>query len=132
MTLQQFMAAENGKKVDWDGWYGAQCVDLAQLYNQQVNGVPVGLTGNACDIQFTYPRAYYTFIGNLPWNAPKTGDIVIWKKSATLPYGHIAICINAGHWSLTTFDQNWPLGSGCHAQNHNYLSPAIAGWLRRK
>jgi hypothetical protein len=34
------------------------------------------------------------------------------------------------HISFTSFDQNWPLNSLCHFQNHNYTG--VLGWLHPK
>ena len=38
MTLIEFVNRYLGKKVDFDGHYGAQCVDLFRQYNRDVLG----------------------------------------------------------------------------------------------
>ena len=40
MTLDEFVKEYEGKKIDYDGSYGAQCVDLVRLYIQLVWGLP--------------------------------------------------------------------------------------------
>ena len=40
MTLTQFIKKYLGTKVDFDGKYGAQCVDLYRQYCAEVLGVP--------------------------------------------------------------------------------------------
>ena len=40
MTLEDFIITYIGKKVDFDGSYGAQCVDLFRQYNKDVWGNP--------------------------------------------------------------------------------------------
>lgn len=131
MVLSEFIKKYNGKKIDWDGYYGAQCVDLAEAYNREVNKVPTNIPGNACDFQWTYPRAYYTWVTNYWWTKPKVGDIVVWRRSASLPYGHVGVISSVnGITSFYSFDQNWPTGWPCHNQYHRYSG--VAGFLRRR
>ena len=40
MNLREFIIKYNGKKVDFDGAFGAQCVDLFRQYNKDVWGNP--------------------------------------------------------------------------------------------
>ncbi len=40
MTLDEFVKKYLGKKVDYDGQYGAQCVDLFRQYCKDVLGIP--------------------------------------------------------------------------------------------
>lgn len=40
MTLTQFIKTYLGKKVDFDGMYGNQCVDLYRQYCKDVLNVP--------------------------------------------------------------------------------------------
>ena len=46
ITLKQFIALHDGKYLDFDHVYGAQCVDLVQFYLRDVLGLPP-LPGNA-------------------------------------------------------------------------------------
>lgn len=126
MTVSEIMTLLDGVFVDFDGYYGDQCVDWVQIVNK-FYGAP-RLTGqNASDIWNTYPQANYTRIINGPSNFPAEGDIVIWKG----PPGHIAIA-RKGCTSmlLKTMDQNFPTGSRVHSVDHNYNG--VLGWLRKK
>jgi hypothetical protein len=125
MTASEFFTKYNGKAVDWDHYYGYQCVDLAQYYNYEVISAPP-LIGNAKDIWNTYPQAYYTKIVNSPTNVPLKGDVVIWGSGAGGGYGHIAVFYQGDMYQFTSFDQNWN-GAYCHFQPHNYNY--ILGWL---
>ena len=129
MTYQEFKNKYNGRPLDFDGFYGYQCMDLAQFYNKEVvNGAR--LMGNAKDVWDTYPQDKYTKIANTPTGVPLKGDIVIWKGMPGNQYGHIAVFDNGNVNSFVSFDQNWPVGSYCHLQNHNYNY--VLGWLHPK
>lgn len=128
-TLAAFIAAWTGKPCDFDGAYGAQCEDIAQQFNREcVGGKP--FRGNAVDAWNTADLAAYTHIANAEGNAPAPGDIVIWGESAaagTGVYGHIAVAVHGDAHSFVSFDQNWPEGSVCHLQPHDYAG--VIGWL---
>src|SRR5690349_19255194 len=123
MTLQQFIATYTGKPIDVDHVYGPQCVDLANAYARDVLGAPL-FAGNAVDIFSMFPTTAYTRAVNTPSNFPAPGDIIIWggpnATVGTTEYGHIAVCITSTIAAFTSFDQNWPEGSVCHAQPHTY------------
>jgi len=129
MIVSEAFTLLDGVFVDFDGYYGDQCVDLAQIINRMY-GSPRLTGATAKDIWNTYPQASYTRIANTPTNIPNEGDLVIWG-SGIGPAGHIAIA-RAGSTSmiLKTFDQNFPTGSRCHSVDHNYNY--VLGWLRKR
>lgn len=132
MTISEVFFLLDGLFVDFDGYYGDQCVDLAQVINK-LYGAP-RLSGDAKDIWNTYPKENYTRINNAATNLPPEGAIVIWKgnqPNVTGPAGHIAIA-RKGCTSmlLKTFDQNYPTGSRCHSVDHTYAG--VLGWLIKK
>jgi len=129
MTYQEFLYKWNGKPCDFDGYYGNQCVDLANQYNQDVIGAP-RLTGNAKDIWDTYPKDKYDRITNTPTGVPQKGDLVIWGAMPGNSYGHIGIFDNGNVNTFISFDENFPAGSYSHLQNHNYNY--VLGWLHPK
>jgi uncharacterized coiled-coil protein SlyX len=132
MTLQQFIAEFTNVGIDNDHAYGNQCVDLYDAYCAYVINCPIILVNGAINIFDNYPTAYFDRIANSPDPNlfPHFGDVVIWGAMGNNPYGHVAVCINANSTSFTSFDQNWPPGSTCHQQNHNYDN--VIGWLRPK
>lgn len=130
MTTDEFIAKYNGKGIDYDGYYGYQCMDLYQQYTKEVVGAPRVAAPAAANVWLSYPQDHYQRIANSPTNFPQKGDVVIWKKAANLPFGHIAVCISANASSFVSFDQNWPTGSLSHQQPHNYTN--VQGWLRPK
>lgn len=131
MTIKDFFNKWNGKGIDFDGYYGYQCVDLYRQYCQEVLGIPQSpkVTG-ASNIWESYLKEHFIEIKNTPDAIPQFGDIIIWNKYAGGGYGHVAIFDSGDVDSFTSFDQNWPVGSLCHFQPHNYTN--VIGWLRPK
>lgn len=129
LTLTQFLAKYTGTYTDFDNAYGPQCEDLAQQFNRDCVGGHA-FTGNAVDAWQTYDSADYARIPNADSNAPAPGDIVIWGQSTvagTGIYGHIAVAVHGDSHSFVSLDQNWPTGSSCHLQTHDYAG--VIGWL---
>lgn len=128
MTLQQFIAKYNGKYLDYDKAYGAQCVDVTKAYYKEVLGIAPKM-GNAIDYWYSIdPR--FIRIANTPTNSPKPGDILVFGKSYGY-YGHVAVVTSANVWNVQGFEQNNPLGSPCTYRNH-YMYRGVLGWLRKR
>jgi len=141
MTLQQWYDATEGKYLDVDSAFGAQCVDVIKDYYRKVIDIEPQ-RGNAIDYWTTYPTAHFTRIVNTPSLIPRGGDIVIWGSTGSPgwdgknvgQYGHIAVCLNGA--TVNTFkslDQNWPFSNGttpAKTITHSYT--AIKGILRPK
>ena len=134
MTLQDFVAKYTNVLVDYDKFYGGQCVDLFRQYLKEVLKVPQPrpILG-AADLWDVIDTATFERISNSLTNIPQPGDIMIWKKSRALPFGHVGIVHSANVMRFTSFDQNFPVGTRCHLQTHYYLgSYPVLGWLRLK
>lgn len=130
MDTDRFFLKWNNIGCDFDGYYGFQCMDLYQQYNKEVMSGPHLPSPAAADVWNNYPKVLYERISNTPNNFPVKGDVIIWKKAPSLPFGHISVCYSADTSNFVSFDQNWPVGSTCHFQNHNYTN--VQGWLRPK
>jgi hypothetical protein len=131
MTLEEFIKKYTGKYIDWDGVYGAQCVDLYRFYCKEVLEVPQSppIPG-AADIWNNYLTAYFDKITNTPEGVPTKGDVMIWSKNTGGGYGHVAIFYDGTVSKFRSFDQNWPTGSPCQLVSHYYKN--VLGWLRPK
>ena len=114
MTLEEFTNKYNGKPVDFDGVYGAQCVDLFRQYVKDVWSIKEHTgscvtTGGAKDLYLDYnkmPLEKKYFIRSST-KSPKPGDVVIWDSSPTNKYGHVAICLGLlGTDSIIVFEQD--------------------------
>jgi len=132
MTPQDFFNKYNGKGIDFDGAYGDQCMDLMNQFSVEVWGDTSG--------QLRAPTAYQSWLKNSPdyekihyqlGKVPQEGDIIYWSDQYIKGTGHVAVATNKGNQSVfTSFDQNFPLGSKCHYQEHTYNG--VVGWKRRK
>lgn len=136
MTLNEFRSRWLGKKADWDGAYGGQCVDLFRFYVHEVlnQPQPKGVTG-AADFWTNYPtdpnlNKYFDRIANTPNGIPQAGDVMVWNKNAGGGYGHISIYLKGDVNSFVSLDQNWPTLNKVTETNHNYNN--VLGWLRPK
>lgn len=132
MTPQDFFNKYDGKTIDYDGAYSGQCMDVMNQFRLDVH--------NDSSNQLRAATAYqswlkggqdYDKIHYQPGLAPQEGDIVYWSDQYIKGTGHVAIATNKANQSVfTSFDQNWPVGSKCHYQEHTYSG--VVGWLRHK
>jgi hypothetical protein len=134
MTLNDFVQTYNGKYVDFDGAWGAQCMDEMHQFIVEVLGInnaSVLAAPCARDVYVNFPsitgHELFDQIANTTNNVPQEGDIMFWGM---LPYGHVATFVEGDANTFRSFDQNWPTGSPCHIQGHTYTN--VLGWLRCK
>lgn len=123
MNQQELFIQWNGKKCDFDGVYGGQCVDIVKQYFQDVLNV-TPFQGNAIDY-WNKDVPGCTKITKTWYNYPKPGDLIVWN---TGEFGHIAICNWVRTFDLGVFEQNNPVGSLCHFGSYSYKN--VLGWLR--
>lgn len=115
MTYDAFVAEWNGKYVDFDGFYGAQCVDLVQQYAKEI-GMP-RFYGNAADVANQYAWPHVT--------VPQRGDVAVFPRAPSNGgAGHIAIWDSP---NIYYFSQNYPTGSNSHIQ---YIPEKPISYLR--
>jgi len=148
MTLDEFVEKNNGKIVDFDGQYGAQCVDLIRQYFKDVWNLPKQpeSVNGAVDFYFKHENrpiqrtylnctAYYDVF--VP---PPSGAVVILRATKDNPCGHIAICIKADKTSITVLEQDGvynlkALQEG-RPQKPAYITKwgydRLVGWLTKK
>ena len=75
-----------GTALDYDGAYGAQCVDLILYYYAYLGVTPV--SGNGCDYSSNaLPDGWSRVYGGVP----EAGDILVYYATSSCPYGHVAI-----------------------------------------
>lgn len=132
MTTQEFFNKWNGKGIDFDGYYGFQCMDVYQQYVKEVLGGKHVPAPAAADVwaQDKFDSSIFDKVPNTPDGVPQEGDVVIWNKKAGGGYGHIAVFYAGNVNNFTSFEQNWPTGSLSHFQVHDYTN--VSGWLRPK
>ena len=141
--LAAFVKLHNAKYRDWDGYYGAQCMDLMHYWVDYLKLTPLPPAPTARD-EFVNFRSHPNFTKHLNTEIaiPLPGDILFWDKpwdpitrtgslgaiGITGWAGHVAVFVDGDVNKVTSFDQNWPTGSPCHVQAHSYRG--IMGWLR--
>lgn len=125
--FQNFLNQYNGKYVDFDGVYGAQCFDLVNKWSTALGYRP--FTGLYAYGIFDQPQGNYTQIRNSPTAVPQAGDIIVWNSRYGGGFGHTAIATGVGDTnSFESFDQNYPTGTSSHLVRHSY--DGVIGWLR--
>lgn len=147
MTLQEFsdywlQQSAEGKGIDYDGWYGDQCVDEMNQYLKDVCGISSPIQAfpgqTAYEIYQKANNSLFDKIDNNPNDPnqiPSYGDIIFWKANisgVTEDAGHVAVFLRgqAGVNKFTSLDQNYPTGSLVHEQEHTFQG--VAGWLHLK
>jgi len=140
MTVDQFITKWNGRGIDFDGYYGDQCMDLMHQYHVDVLGIADGRTlaaGYAKDVYVNFANVFnrdkFERIANTPTGVPQKGDIMFWDanvKNVTGIAGHVAIFVDGNANKFRSFDQNYPTGAKCKIVEHSYSG--VLGWLRPK
>lgn len=113
MDLIEFVNKYHGKKVDFDGAYGAQCVDLFRQYCKDVlRAGHTGVVDGAKDLFLKYADLpseckYFDRI-SVENGIPEIGDVLVWDSTATNKYGHVAICLGYDSTNdlIIVFEQN--------------------------
>lgn len=137
MTYQEFVNKYNGKAIDYDGVYGAQCVDLAKFYLRDVYGLSPGAWGDAHAYwNSTNPAILAKFdkVPNGASNVPKQGDILVYSQNTpgSGGAGHIEIFDRkTGPGKYVSFSQNWG-GAYAHMVEHTDNYKYVLGWLTPK
>jgi hypothetical protein len=113
MNLEEFVNKYNGKPIDYDKAFGPQCVDVfrqacPELYGIKEHTGSCATSGGAKDLFLDYDKMpiekkYFTRIKT---KSPIPGDTVIWDKTDTNSYGHVAICIGKLGDSIIVFEQD--------------------------
>ncbi|RIL24743.1 N-acetylmuramoyl-L-alanine amidase [Staphylococcus gallinarum] len=92
---------------DFDGAFGAQCFDLANMYWNYLTGGRLG-GYYAKDIPFKNNfNGLATVYENTPSFLPQKGDIVVFNSNYGEGAGHVAIVWSANINSFVSLDQNW-------------------------
>jgi cell wall-associated NlpC family hydrolase len=137
MTLEEFVKKYNGKKVDYDHAYGAQCVDLFRQYAKEGLGIsehtgPCATSGGAKDLFLDYDKMpiekkYFT---RSKGKAYQPGDVLIWDRTEKNQYGHVAIFLAYLGSGLLVFEQNGITQNG--AELNIRSRDNMLGYLRKR
>jgi N-acetylmuramoyl-L-alanine amidase len=106
-----YIKSLEGKGWDFDGAYGYQCFDLANVYWAKLFGH--GLKGaGAADIpNVNNFKGEATVYNNTASFKAQEGDLVVFNRNYGGGYGHVAIVLNGNYdgnyMKIQTLDQNW-------------------------
>lgn len=132
MTLEEFIKKYIGKKVDFDGAFGAQCVDLFRQYNKDVWGNPhTGAVEGAKDLFLNYKKmpeeVKYLKIVRTPF----VGDVVVFDATPANKYGHVGIIVGSvSNETFLVFEQDGFKQDGAKIGIRDKTN--ILGYLRKK
>lgn len=135
MKLEEFVKKNTGKKVDYDGRFGAQCVDLFRQYCKDVLGIPhTGGVEGAAELYTKYESMplEQKYFNKLVYagGKPGTGDVVIFAPTKSNKYGHVAIVLDASTEKITVFEQDGFKQDGAHIGSWGYAR--VLGFLRKR
>ena len=134
MTLKEFFDNTYGRKIDFDGAYGAQCVDLFRQYNKDVYGWPhTGGVEGAKDLYLKYEslpeeKRRYERIPYSAGKQPVEGDVIIYDASPSNQYGHVAIVLFSTPAHIIVYEQDGYKQDGAKVGVRSY--ERCLGWLR--
>lgn len=119
-----------GKAADYDGAYGAQCVDLFNFYNRDVIGATRAAVSYAYQLYDVYDSSKYTRVSAS--SAPKKGDVAVY--ASTTPgsggAGHVALVLGTSGSSLVVLQQN--ANGRMYVTQDNASKSNLRGYLRPK
>jgi len=137
MTRQEFVDKYNGVPVDYDGVYGAQCVDLIRQYLKDVFGFtkemqPEPVVG-AADFFFLHnerpvQRELFNCVPYTGTIQPPVGSLLIFKSSDGNRYGHIAICFDADRLGMTVFEQDGVVNERALREGREQKGACVGHW----
>lgn len=135
MTLTEFVDKYTGKKIDFDGRYGAQCVDVFRQYCKDVLDIPhTGGVVGASELYTKYEAMplEQKYFNKLVYTGekPEAGDVVIFGATKTNSYGHVAIVLDANTEKITVFEQDGFKQDGAHIGSWSYAR--VLGFLRKR
>ena len=110
-------ASQMGKSLDYDGSYGAQCVDLIYYYYQYLGATVMG--GNASAYVSNALPSGWKRINYTSGITFQPGDIAVWNPAGTNNggLGHIGIIESADSVGFNCYEQNW-----------NYVQKVTKNW----
>lgn len=107
-AVDRWVSTVNGRAIDMDGAFGAQCVDLANHYHINVCGGGGQVFANGNQWFNNAPSSLYAKfpVGGANGERAGKGDIACWNAFYGGGYGHVAIVLEDLGGSLRVMTQN--------------------------
>ena len=93
MTLTQFIRKYKGQKIDFDGKFGCQCVDLYRQYCKDVLEIQQTPSVDGAKDIIDNPGVLSVTRDSALADYTR-GDVLIWGATKTNKYGHVAILVD--------------------------------------
>lgn len=133
----QWINSNNNKYHDFDGYYGAQCVDLYNFYMTGFVGgrssVGMGGVGYAQELWGNHDRGSLVQVAKN--QTPQMGDIAIWSNGFNGVGGHVAIVAQSnGNGTIRVLNANVASNGGSKGTSvmSNLSTGSLLGYLRPK
>lgn len=125
-----WISQNTNKYLDYDHWYGAQCVDLYDFYTTGFVGGSAPMVGTADEIWNNHDPRAYTQIDRS--QRPQMGDVAIWAKGGYTPGSHVGIILgDNGDGTVKTLSNNaTAAGPNGASAIVNLSKTALLGYLR--
>ena len=137
MNSHEFVEKYMGQKVDFDGHYGAQCVDLVRQKWKEVDGLPTQPEGviGAQDFYLKHDvrpiqKQLLDRVEYRPGMIPPVGAAVFFRATPENQYGHVGICFQANERCIFLFEQDGFRQDGAKIKMWPY--DRVLGWLLKK
>ncbi len=110
MTFGEFIVKYQNTKIDFDRADGAQCMDLYRQFCKDM-GIPHTGTVNPDGAKALYlkfsERKEKEYFNRFNSNLARFGDVIVWDRTQTNPYGHVALVVQAYQQDkVLVFEQN--------------------------
>lgn len=116
MTVDEYKDKWLWDKIDYDDWFGYQCVDLARHFADKVHWKKIGyFWGSAINWWNSWrPFAWFPYIRvrYVKWMYPPRWAIIFFDKTTANPYWHVAIAGESTSDVLFIMEQNGGKWSG--------------------
>ncbi|CAM3821724.1 CHAP domain-containing protein [Smaragdicoccus niigatensis] len=119
-AANKFVADWQGKQIDYDHAYGAQCFDVFRQYSHDVvgNGDIATNSNAASDIYNKYgSNGVEKYYDRIPYGqgAPQPGDVIVYGGGT---YGHVAVITEVGqNGEYKVLEQNYSWQDGIDAND---------------
>ncbi|RIL26629.1 CHAP domain-containing protein, partial [Staphylococcus gallinarum] len=109
-----YLKSLEGKYLDYDGWYGAQCFDLANFYWSYIsNGTLKGEGAKDIPTDNNFAGLATVYENTEDFKAEE-GDIVVFNSNYGAGHGHVAVVLNGNYdgnyMQFVSLDNNWQGG----------------------
>lgn len=127
--VADFITQNNNRYIDYDGAFGAQCVDLYNLYTARFVGGKNIMVGFADEIFNRYDTNAYAKAG--PSTPGGMGYVAVFRRGGATPFSHVAIVVgDNGNGTLRVLHANaTPAGSRGNTIISNISKATLMGYL---